>query len=63
MELLQNSAHVHVGRQDLAEVFLAFEDITLGECQPRQEFTREAPVQEATTLDFISGAWSFTTCL
>ena len=34
VEPLQNSAHVHVGRHDLAEVFLAFEDITLEECQP-----------------------------
>ena len=31
---LQYNAHVHVGRHDLAEVFLAFEDITLEECQP-----------------------------
>ena len=31
-------------------VFLAFDDITLGESQPCLEFTREAPVQEATTL-------------
>ena len=34
VERLQNNAHVHVGRHDLAEVFLAFEDITLEECQP-----------------------------
>ena len=44
-------------------VFLAFDDITLGESQPCLEFTREAPVQEATTLDFTLGAWTFTTRL
>ena len=54
MELLQNNAHVHVGRHDFAEVFLEFEDITLEECQPYLEFTSEDPVQQGTTLDFTS---------